>query len=508
MEPDKPEAFPKETPTVAFPTIAAPPFSAPEMLALFPAPLRPPPGLLSPAPPDDALADARAADPLTRSALLDALRPWPLLHAEVRAQQLLLPVAARFPLLSLAANACGLAMLAPQWVFADRLGRFSPAELGFGTAVTAAFAVWLLGVTVFLPLRVYRARFAPAADLSGHPWAVVARWSQLCASLPHSPLLRHDPADDLCPCAAEACAGKLPGRAAALRMTEGVARIVFTLLLINPFYWMPAVTYGLYSWTTPWSLALLVLYFLTNIVTPVIAIAASIPSNPAVLHLSLRLHRRAVLITMRDLAARYRSLLLDGPRAAPDDRRILVPEPYATLHTLLVPTWLNRLHTGVAGPHVALVAVLAVAVGVASIAFGNCVVGFTLFALLYAAVYTAIDMANYVVSNSQVGNILSLHSQAESLLRDLASRSASADPTGDSPSAVPRARARELARDHAGILAAHARGAGGFLAKFAGAVVDAGVARTALVTVFTIAAGLWSVLRGSGVRLTMNTTCG
>jgi hypothetical protein len=46
-----------------------------------------------------------------------------------------------------------------------------------------------------------------------------------------------------------------------------------------------------------------------------------------------------------------------------------------------------------------------------------------------------------------------------------------------------------------------------FRARFLGFVVDYGVGRTLVVTIFTISVGLWSVLRGLGVTLSPGAIC-
>ncbi|KAI9024534.1 hypothetical protein DFJ74DRAFT_767103 [Hyaloraphidium curvatum] len=472
-------------------------FTPREFLALFPVAPVPPPDALCRDPPADPAGKLRASEPLDRESLLSALRPSPLLAASARAQVALAPWVVPFHAWRAAAFfGTGSALVSVQWALRDSLGRFSPAELAVGTFVTLLHAAATGLVMVSAPARFTR-RFAMPKELSNHPLAVFARWAQLAAAEPGSPLLRHEPDDPLCPCPAKACAGKLLARAGALRGLEVAGHIASGFQFYFFIYLtMPALAYASVTWATPWAAALTALYILLMVEYHCLSLLGAGRTNVGALMLSLRLHRRAAALALRALLARQRAAAVNPPEftgaadSAPPD------EPYLVLLDSLGPTWRARVQAlGAASGPLILFAlpVYAVIVAVTGIAFGNCLPFGALAAAIHTAFLVTLDLAAFSASNAHVSVVIALVDECRAALQR------TSPPSGPASDQLER---------HDRLLAAFSRARDASLAKFMGFRVDAAVARNVAATALTLAVGLWSILRGGGVRVTLYTTCG
>ncbi|KAI9003851.1 hypothetical protein DFJ74DRAFT_693885 [Hyaloraphidium curvatum] len=464
-----------------------------EFLALFPVS----PGAggpLDPIPHDPA-AELRESDPLSRSALLDALSPAPLLAFFVRAQ-LFSRYAARFVRWRGAVMiGLGWALLSVQWVAND--GRFTALELAFGTASTASFGAMCL--VLYFASHAFVSRLSVPRDMSHHPLAAFARVAQLRRDQPDSILIQHDDTDALCPCAAPACAGGLLARASLLRALEFAARFsLINLYFMSFFLWMPAVTFASFTWTTPWAATICAFGIAAVLELNLGNILAASPQNLAGLQLSLRLHNRACTLAIRDLELRCTALLHEqtGICDVSTDKIATSNELYVVLHDLMVPTWRSRIRLLAFGsPTLWFTYFFTPIWFIAFIALGNCIPFSTIAGVLYHLLLFAIDLANFAASNSHIFVINNLYLSAQAKLLRL---------RHDADS---RAARRETG-DHAAIFASFTANSESSLARFLGFPVSPSGARSAVATLLTVAVGLWSVLRGTGVRVTMNTTCG
>ncbi|KAI9028735.1 hypothetical protein DFJ74DRAFT_641828 [Hyaloraphidium curvatum] len=185
--------------------------SEPEWLALFPA--KPPPG-------------RGGAVPGTTA---------PPAASRIPAPRAIAPPGARADALVV-----GAAMVVPLWLLGgeDLYGR---TQLIAGSVAVVLSAALEFALITWRPA--FRAAFAPGDDWSGHPLAVLVRWSELATWSGDRPntvdeevadkaaadpdravgrdfLLSHDKDDPHCPCPLPTCAGALAGRAAVFRALE------------------------------------------------------------------------------------------------------------------------------------------------------------------------------------------------------------------------------------------------------------------------------------------------
>jgi hypothetical protein len=124
---------------------------------------------------------------------------------------------------------------------------------------------------------------------------------------------------------------------------------------------------------------------------------------------------------------------------------------------------------------------------------GSCIPAWTLVAICCYLTMFIIDLVNHSVANSEINTIRDLYMEAKTEVR----------------LAIPQSRTpevRALLTDHDRILSSFLS-SDRYRARILGFAVDVGVARTVLVTLFTVAVGLWSVLRSSGIYLTPELAC-
>ncbi|KAI9002614.1 hypothetical protein DFJ74DRAFT_714154 [Hyaloraphidium curvatum] len=472
-------------------------FTAREWIALFPAPTVPGTDEVDEEEPSaDPAASLRVSSPLTRDDLVSALAASPLLTQFVRVQLVLAKYAVPWHNLRAALFfGTGSALVSIQWAFAGELGRFSPPQLAVSTFVTLLHA-FLTGIVIIFFGNAYSRRFGSPSDLSAHPLAVFARYAQLRDAEPGSLLLRHDASDPLCPCPGTQCAGKLAGRAAAFRLLEfvGYACASFTFYF-TIYLSMPAVAYASITWNSPWAASLCVLVAALALEYHNVNQLASARANVAAIQFALRLHRRASTLALRGLLARYRTFASGhGPSPPPQ-------EPYLLLQDALGPTWRTRIHRVTSGPSVLIpLPLYAVAVAVAGIALGNCLPGASLATLAAIAFIVGADLALFTASNAHVSVISSLFRLARTSLRRARYE---LDVSGPGSEAAQR-----LAAHHDRLISAFFDASDGYYARFMGFRVDAATARNVAATALTLAIGLWSILRGGGVQVTLYPTCG
>ncbi|KAI9026013.1 hypothetical protein DFJ74DRAFT_663011 [Hyaloraphidium curvatum] len=347
----------------------------------------------------------------------------------------------------------------------------------------------------------HSAQRPPEPDYAAHPLAVLVRWSQLVEldsagadREPRgdvSPLLRHDEADPLCPCAAGTCAGSLVRSVPVLSLLEVSCRLLAVttpnvLALSSPMI-ISAGPFWTSWWAVPGMLALLGLadYVPVNVV-------GRFPTNASLLRLSLRIQRRAMLLSLRSLLASFNHALSSAAEPPDDDL-------YARLHYRLADAWERRV------PHMSGGVLLGFAAGmflvslVSNLAAGSCVPAYAAAGFAYILLMASTDLAHAALSNEQIERITDLYRGAQTEIRDMLVR-AERHPPSPALSRVERALRR-----HDALLSSF-REVAVFRGRFLGFVADFGVLRTFLVTVFTLAVGLWSVARGS-VFFTLDSIC-
>ncbi|KAI9022625.1 hypothetical protein DFJ74DRAFT_706597 [Hyaloraphidium curvatum] len=465
-------------------------FTPDEFLLLFPdLPASESP--LAPLPADPA-AELRVSR--TRAWLLGAL-PTPLLRGITRLQFALAPLTQLLTVSALLVVEMTL-IIATGWAFRSAIPVFGTTQLAAGTAV------FLVGLTPsILAAPSLDASFRHSRDPPHHPLTQLALWAELARRKPSLSLLRHDadvPAG-LCPCPAATCAGSLPGGVGLGRLLE-VAYELVGALAVSGFVPTSTALYGAYislTWTTGWSTALAVLFVALNTLHSFcysVCVACLRPGMKA-LELSLRLHHQAALLSLQDLVGRFRNRLSVPAQSAGDCADLRKEETFTSLHGFLVLEWQGRLSTIERFITSTSMVILTFFVfGIVFVSTGSCLpmwlIGYPIFGFgeLLAA------LLNFTASNAQVYKVTRLFALAEKQLADLAAR---ADP---SHPALPTLRARlrqlRLCADGAP-----------YTARVAGIDVGPGFVRALLVTLFTVCVGLFTLLKGAGVRFTIESFC-
>ncbi|KAI9025732.1 hypothetical protein DFJ74DRAFT_665369 [Hyaloraphidium curvatum] len=502
-------------------------FTEAERLALFPAPTDAP---FSFWPADAAPTAPRTAPPLTAADMLSALRPFPALARELRWQLAVAPWSRRVGLGATLACATMVPVLAVLWTFND--GLFATASL---VAITVLSVVGYLVVPV-LTLVFLLARggskttAVPPPGPDQHPLPGMVRWLQLAAlrgpagveadteAAPDltereaSPLVRHLAGDTLCPCTEAACAGRLPVRAAwERRLVDRAENLAYYLVVVVFSMWTPIFTWGARTWSTPWSAVVLALFVLYEIDFQFIRALVSFEIGWNILNLQQRLHTRAMAVCLASFLARYRAAL-SSPEALDPARQ---QEPFFALHRSLSAAYRTRLQQLDRGRLITrsmgtLTVFQAVVLLVrdrpasrtgrrppsASQATGSCVTLWNLTGIAISVFSFAKLLLLTAASNAQVAGLSTLLHSARQEARSLLARHRRTA----SAAVLAALEDQERVLGSLGHLE-------GWKSRVLGLAVDFGAVRAFLAAVFTVAFGLWSVLRGLGVFFTVESTC-
>ncbi|KAI9012338.1 hypothetical protein DFJ74DRAFT_734259 [Hyaloraphidium curvatum] len=486
-------------------------FNAAEWIALFPAPVPAGAGPVPGCPPRARDAFAAVRGPLARDALLRGLRPLSRpLQLAAAAQLRIEPWARRANLRLLAMALFAFALFGAVWALDG--GRFGRTQLIAGT-VAALFAVGL--PLIMATTAGYRKSVTvthsgagdASADLNRFSMAGAVRWAQLCGiggggeggaeagKLVQVPslLVQHDPEDRLCPCALPGCAGGLPAAAGRVRIAEIVLRGVVGFIFISVAVgWTAMITLSREFWGVWWGALLGTFYIVTSLNYNLVNGIGRFATNAPLLRLSLRLHHRAMGLALGDLLARARRALDGSEQDALEGE-----EPYSQLHACLAEVWRNR-HPYLGSYAVALPLAFALQsfVAIINIVAGSCIPAYPIGIMAYTVVLFLFDTTSLVVSNEQISEITDLYLDARREIRELLARA-------DDPASAPAA-ARLAAHD--ALLSSYLE-ASRFMGRLLGYPIDFSAVRTFLLALFTVVIGLWSILRGSGIFITMDFAC-
>ncbi|KAI9024159.1 hypothetical protein DFJ74DRAFT_667623 [Hyaloraphidium curvatum] len=487
-------------------------FSDLEWLVLLPARVvdgDPFPGKRAEASDPAAAARARAASPLTGAVMLRELAEasrilgWSLLlglrNTGSHTFNAACMVAVQGLLIVLAA-------LVASW----NDGMFGSRQVAGGLA---AVVLWntSLGLTwVLIAVALNRAlkqnwvvlRFHPdhPAFLDTLPCAQLVRYRQLCLHGGSSPLVAHSDGDGPdCPC---------PDCTSGLASFTGWSNLLdvawMCLVFWGSFFlqgYSTFVVFGDRLWSTWWGTLLGCLTVLA-----IISTFMMIKGRPLVLRdaamssLRRRLIQRAVHTALCQLVTHYEDALERGPGAAAG------PLPssflYARLHEWLAAVWRTRESGAVAKVSVFIQLPIILVVIVLYIASGSC---FPAWVLLVPIVgnfsWSMFSLITDALDNAALDQVSALYHDANRRLRLLSSATA----------AAPRLSEREVnllfqITQHDRVLSSFVE-IERFRTGLFGFPVTLGVVRTIFVTVFTVAVGLWSVLRGLGVFVTLQVFC-
>ncbi|KAI9010756.1 hypothetical protein DFJ74DRAFT_772342 [Hyaloraphidium curvatum] len=456
-------------------------FTAADYLLLFPSFPTLPPSMSGAPAPVDAAAELRAASPLSPADVDDALRSFPALRGLTALQ-----------------------------LRASRLARFYPAVNGalFFVCLAACLALelailaWASLGQVYLAS--YRAQlFAAARRPAGTPELSHLAIAGLVRSLQGSSLglctlLEHVADDPRCPCPRPSCAGGLPGRAAALRVLEIVFKAAILLFYLLNIVWTPVITFASSFWTSiygPILFAALALLLIPYLFIPTFG---RFNGNIALFQLSQRLERRAVTLALADMLVRHRRALSSPSFTHPDPdagKPASVREAYIDLHAALTGVWSTRIDHYNFSRAVLITTVNATLGLLLAAAIAGCIPLSHLSSLLYLALLALTDLLNLAASNDGIAGVLEAYHDARREIREAVVLHPCA----------PRSAVRAI-EEHDRVLGAYLE-ADRYRARMFGFVVSYGAARGLLVAVATVAVGLWGILRGLGVGVSMGAIC-
>ncbi|KAI9029327.1 hypothetical protein DFJ74DRAFT_703142 [Hyaloraphidium curvatum] len=381
-------------------------------------------------------------------------------------------------------------ILATFWTLAVDSGAFSARGLAAGTA---GFAIIELGYAFFTP-RLVKAAVAIRRDLDRHPFARFVRWKQLCLAgadgRTPSSLNRHEPADPLCPCPAHSCANsRILGPSAAVQATFVLFRgLVFIGVFGALTFWTPLVLFGGETWTSPWRGILAACVVVQTIVVCYVQTLDGPVPDVELQGLQRRLVNRATTSALSSFLARC-------SKAGMASVNWPAVEPYVEVHLALVPSW--RAVSAVTATGITIQAGLVgiIVCAMCVTVFGSgCIPAYLLGALLLMAAQFLANLSNVAAANAGVSRTALLYGRARTELQLILTR------RPDHPEA---ARLRE----HALLLERFETAAKADLARVAGFPADYSVLRGIVVTALTVGVGLYGILRGAGVWVTVQSAC-
>ncbi|KAI9028405.1 hypothetical protein DFJ74DRAFT_658808 [Hyaloraphidium curvatum] len=320
------------------------------------------------------------------------------------------------------------------------------------------------------------------------------RWDGLRA-VPGSPLTAHRKEDamvSLCPC--QSCAGDVERADVLERYLQFVSFTVLVFLVQLFLMWTPAVTFATPFWTSGWAAT-----YAVGLVSPCLFALqlldriSTLYTLPQVRH-QAKLARRATVLSLSNLLDRYRLAVDTG--CVPDTVRSS-EETYIRLGRALCGTWsasgrffpsLLKAIFAAQGATMVLVFLLN---GIA-----GCMTAWQLASLAHYVSYVGLSLLPLAAHNESIGMVTDLYVHAQGKLRSLALDASSRAP----------ALSAELAL-HDRVLGNLLDESRLFRAKFLGFGVDFGMMRTLAATCVTLGVALWGILRGVGLRATLETFC-
>ncbi|KAI9003975.1 hypothetical protein DFJ74DRAFT_713487 [Hyaloraphidium curvatum] len=467
--------------------------------------------------PADLATAARASDPLTRNALLGELPP--LFRVLVRAQFALWPVGRRLAVRFYGFVASLLTVLGLGWYFDD--GRFGSAQIAASFAGFAGgFA--FLSIYPFIPSNRLahegRAESGDGLDMGTHYLAGFARWSQLVraghaaagaqqaeagtVSGAVSRLISHREKDPFCACDRSSCAGGI-GR------TGGVQQLVKILVVLATHFGAylcpvvtPLFTFGAPFWTTWWS-ALMGVVFVFMVLWFAVPGVVGVPSSPsAILDLHRRLGKRAVDTAFGSFFERYSVALEGGVSEAELQELIGNRELYVDLHNQLAPALSWGVGVQLVGPvNMFLALVFFTLCATITSAVGSCITFGPLALLLRTGGCFAVDLSMLSLANLAVDDLAGVYHEAQQRIREMLADAAR--PRAGPP---PPAEVVNALRAHDALLSSFL-GIERHRYRLFGFPVSFSLIRTVVVTVVTLTVGLWGILRGFGIFVTIQSYC-
>ncbi|KAI9016838.1 hypothetical protein DFJ74DRAFT_770412 [Hyaloraphidium curvatum] len=183
-----------------------------------------------------------------------------------------------------------------------------------------------------------------------------------------------------------------------------------------------------------------------------------------------------------------------GTPSSPAD--FAVAQSYEVLHSHLAPLWEASASNRNFTPLVFVHTVWCIIFGLLYLATGRCIPGFVVGILLYQLSTFVFAVGSASGANASISDARHLYLAAQYRLRTFLARH------GPFPSA-----AADSLRAHDALLAACIAQADASGMKLFGATVGPSAVRVTVVTLFTILLGLWTIIRGLGGTLTLESMC-
>ncbi|KAI9009208.1 hypothetical protein DFJ74DRAFT_687365 [Hyaloraphidium curvatum] len=491
-------------------------------------------------PPADPASNLRQKDPLTMDSVLRTLAVEPLLQGLVRMNLALGPLASKSVLRVGGYNLLICGTMGFLWGVND--GRLGTKQLAAGEllvlprglrsecpvrAATASavlrvlvYGVAFRWVAVWANTSNYRAASSAGIhqtpDLSFWPGASLWRYIQLSSGrgrdlediavpgsrqtqLCSSTLLVHSEEDELCSCPSLLCAGNLPAQCA--RIQTLLLAVALSVALFHDFAgeYTLLVTFASSLWASWWGVLLGIVVILATLfdVLPNYLGGPIMANNFSVCSLERRLLHRAVSSALRLLVVHFDGMLARGKEDSLLDAR--AEELYGELLPAIFTKWrANYLFRVSVWLTLAIFVCESICI-VVSVALGSCIPTVTI-ALVAAGFYLLIlELVNTSILNNQANDVSELCVSAARSLKKLIV-AAERDPALRTTNVIGRIAS------HIAMLQSYAD-TDAYKSRLFGVQVTMGFVRTLVVTSLTVCLGLWTILRGSGVFVTIETVC-
>jgi hypothetical protein len=282
-----------------------------------------------------------------------------------------------------------------------------------------------------------------ADDAEAHPWTGLVRWVELVDTEEDKGRTKEDSSDQdielgstssssgkdkddracrlvqhekiasrsaYCPCPLKSCAGKLPMQTVWTMLARHIAISASFATLFLGYIYTSAITFRADFWETWWCEVACGIYIYCDSVAQF--------TSPSLLDLSMRLHYRAVAISLSNLLDRARFSLDHG--GFPEEGEL-----HVTLHRILASVWKKRMSDGQGvNQKQYLWWTFMVLIGILIIvtATGDCVPFYVLIQAVGIVLFCFLEFVSLASANSEVDAISLLYTEGRDELRLLLAR--------------------------------------------------------------------------------------
>ncbi|KAI9003011.1 hypothetical protein DFJ74DRAFT_713921 [Hyaloraphidium curvatum] len=388
----------------------------------------------------------------------------------------------------------GLVCVMPVPFFLDPAGTFGHTQLIAGTFNLTLFIV----ANLWFSIVVHRtSRGAPRAfviHLDGVQ-QLFRLWQLQDDAV--SMLVAHIPGDPLCPC--RDCTRSLVQWIPWERLLRSLVQQTSTFFYMFLMRWTALVYLGDYVWPQAWGAALgaFSLFSLLQYILPAF-VYTFFPASDPLVRTRTRVYRRATYLSLSSFLSRSAAALMD-----PDLHFDTLPdrELFAELHKDYALSWSA---VGV-NPSTSFLITATLPITflqlVIAASTGSCIPAWILSCFIWVPLFVMLALFEIPSINGQMDAITELYRGAHLSLVSLLSESARLLATPH------REGVRDCLRARAALLHALSGSVEHHRIRFAGLPVTYGLAKTIAVTMLTLMVGCWSILRGFGIFVTLQTYC-